>query len=48
LSLGLIQEDAGLYQRAMAEYRLLLEEAPNAPEAGTARERMNQLKQLTQ
>ena len=47
LSYGLLLEDAGKYERAVAEYRLLIEEAPDSVEAQTARTRIQQLNQLT-
>lgn len=47
LTYGLILEDAGKYERAVAEYRKLIEEAPDSVEAQTARTRIQQLDQLT-
>jgi len=47
LTYGLVLEDAGKYERAIAEYRKLIEEAPDSVEAQTARVRIRQLDQLT-
>ncbi|MCX7625489.1 MAG: tetratricopeptide repeat protein [Candidatus Sumerlaeaceae bacterium] len=47
LTYGLLLEDAGKYERAIAEYRKLIEEAPDSVEAQTARTRIQQLDQLT-
>ncbi|MGC8741356.1 MAG: tetratricopeptide repeat protein [Candidatus Sumerlaeaceae bacterium] len=47
LTYGLLLEDAGKYERAIAEYRKLIEEAPDSVEAQTAHVRIRQLDQLT-
>jgi TolA-binding protein len=47
LTYGLVLEDAGKYERAIAEYRKLIEEAPDSVEAQTARVRIHQLDQLS-
>ncbi len=47
LTYGLLLEDAGKYERAIAEYRKLIEDAPDSVEAQTARVRIRQLDQLT-
>lgn len=47
LTYGLLLEDAGKYERAIAEYRKLIEEASDSVEAQTARTRIQQLDQLT-
>ncbi len=47
LSYGLLLEDSGKYERAIAEYRRLIEEAPDSVEAHTARVRIQQLNELT-
>lgn len=47
LTYGLLLEDAGKYERAVAEYRKLIEEAPESVEAQTARTRIAQIDQLS-
>lgn len=47
LTYGLLLEDAGKYERAIAEYRKLIEEVSDSVEAQTARTRIQQLDQLT-
>jgi tetratricopeptide (TPR) repeat protein len=48
LSYGLLLEDASQYERARAEYRKILEEAPDSDEARAARARLEQLNTLTE
>jgi hypothetical protein len=43
LNMGLVSEEAGYYPSALANYRYLIEEAPDSPEARFARERIRDL-----
>lgn len=48
LNMGLVSEEAGYYPSALANYRYLIEEAPDSPEATFAKERIRDLEALSQ
>ena len=48
MNMGLVCEEAGFYPNALANYRYLIEESPDATEATFARERIRDLEQMAQ
>ena len=48
MNMGLVCEEAGFYPNALANYRYLIEETPNAPEATFARDRIKELERAGQ
>jgi len=48
MNMGLVCEEAGFYPNALANYRYLIEETPNAPEATFARDRIKELERTGQ
>ena len=48
MNMGLVCEEAGFYPNALANYRYLIEETPNAPEAAFARDRIKELERTGQ
>lgn len=48
LSMGLVNEEAGYYQRAAANYSALIQESPSSPEAKTAAARLKDMNRLSE